>query len=81
MGVKAYVLITSTVGSEYEVLGDLMKMAEQGVSIQADVVYGVYDIVVVVEASDLNFLDRVVSNIRRHPKVVKTVTLISSAAK
>ncbi len=81
MGVKAYVLITTIMGSEYEVLEDLIKMAGPDVSIQVDVVYGVYDLVVVVEVSDLSSLDRVVTNIRRHPKVTKTVTLISSTAR
>lgn len=81
MGVKAYVLITTVMGSEYEVLEDLIKMAGPDVNIQVDVVYGVYDLVVVVEVSDLSSLDRVVTNIRRHPKVTKTVTLISSTAR
>ncbi|MEM1930801.1 MAG: Lrp/AsnC ligand binding domain-containing protein [Sulfolobales archaeon] len=81
MGVRAYILVTTSIGSEYEVLNDLMKMAEADIKIEADVVYGEYDLVVILETADLSSLDKVVTRMRKHPKIVKTTTLISSRAR
>ncbi|MEM1622521.1 MAG: Lrp/AsnC ligand binding domain-containing protein [Sulfolobales archaeon] len=81
VGVRAYILVTTSIGSEYEVLNDLMKMAEADIKIEADVVYGEYDLVVILETADLSSLDKVVTRMRKHPKIVKTTTLISSRAR
>jgi len=81
VGVRAYVLITTTIGSEYEVLEDLVKIAEAGMKIDADVVYGEYDLIVILEAIDLSSLDRAITQVRKHPKIMKTTTLISSKAR
>ncbi|MCX8208894.1 MAG: Lrp/AsnC ligand binding domain-containing protein [Sulfolobales archaeon] len=83
MSVRAYVLITTAIGSEYEVLEDLKTSASttRGVKVEADVVYGSFDLVVIIEAPDLSTLDRVVTQIRSHPKITRTTTLISSRSR
>lgn len=81
MGVKAYILITTTVGREYDVLEDVLRVAAAGVKIEADVVYGEFDLVIIVEAPDLSSLDSVVTQIRKHPKIMRTTTLVSSRAR
>ncbi|MCX8184256.1 MAG: Lrp/AsnC ligand binding domain-containing protein [Sulfolobales archaeon] len=84
MGVRAYMLITTATGSEYEVLEDILKMSVssfENVKVEADVVYGVFDLVIIVEAPDLGALDRVVTQLRSHSKITKTTTLISSRSR
>ncbi|MEM1706825.1 MAG: Lrp/AsnC ligand binding domain-containing protein [Sulfolobales archaeon] len=81
VGVRAYILVTTSIGSEYEVLNDLVKIVEPDIKIEADVVYGEYDLVVILEAADLGSLDRVITQMRKHPKIMKTTTLISSKAR
>ncbi len=40
-------------------------------------VYGEYDVVVEVEAPDLNELNKIINQIRRNSSIIRTVTLIS----
>lgn len=76
-------LITTAIGSEYEVLEDIKTSVNAigGVRVEADIVYGPFDLVVIVEAQDLTALDRVVTQIRSHPKVARTTTLITSRSR
>ncbi|ACP44492.1 regulatory protein AsnC/Lrp family [Sulfolobus islandicus Y.G.57.14] len=71
--VRAYILVSTTVGKEMEV-ADIAKKVS-GV-IRADPVYGEYDVVVEVEAKSSDDLKKVIYEIRRNPNIIRTVTLI-----
>ncbi len=69
----AYVLVVTSVGKEQEV-------AEQLKSIncvrRVENVYGEYDLVIEVEASNSGELKNVLEQIRRNSSIMRTVTLI-----
>ncbi len=70
----AIVLINTDIGAEEEVLSELDRI--EGVT-EAYVVYGVYDIVVKVQAPSMDRLKEIVTTrIRRLPKVRSTLTMI-----
>ncbi len=70
----AFVLISTEIGSEREVLEELRKLEEIK---EAYVVFGVYDIVAKIVASNVEDLKSIVSNkIRRIPHVKTTLTMI-----
>jgi DNA-binding Lrp family transcriptional regulator len=72
----AYVLIGVEIGAGEEVLRELQGMPEVKESYG---VYGVYDIIVKVEANDMPSLKDVISSkIRRIDRVRNTVTMIIS---
>ncbi len=72
----AYVLISVEIGVSEEVLRELRGMPEVKESYG---VYGVYDIIVKVEAEDIPSLKDVISSkIRRIDRVRNTVTMIIS---
>jgi DNA-binding Lrp family transcriptional regulator len=77
-GVKAYVLVTTSIGLEYDIAEEIMKLEDENVKVSVDVVFGEYDLVVTAEGKDLKDIDKLVTNIRRISGVTKTVTLISS---
>lgn len=81
MGVRAYIMITTSIGSEYEVLEDVLKISAAGIRVEADVVYGEFDLIIIVEAPDLGALDSVITRLRKHPKILRTTTLISSRSR
>lgn len=81
MGVRAYILVMTTIGSEYEVLEDILRAPEAEIKIEADVVYGEFDLVMIIEARDLASLDSFITQIRKHPKITRTTTLISSKSR
>jgi DNA-binding Lrp family transcriptional regulator len=71
----AFVLITSETGAEEEIMEQLVKI--DGVK-EAYSVYGVYDLIVKVEAPDLEKLKEIVhTKIRRIDKVRSTLTMIA----
>lgn len=71
----AFVLINSETGAEEEILRELAKIEEVK---EAHSVYGVYDIIVKIEAPDLDRLKEIVhSKIRRIAKVRSTLTMIA----
>ncbi len=76
--VKAYILLITSIGLEYEVAEEIMKLEDENTKITVDVVFGEYDLVVTVEGKDLKSIDKLVTNVRRISGVTKTVTLISS---
>ena len=78
---RAYVLVETAVGREYEVSGAIAKLASEDLKVVVDVVYGEYDVVVVVDTVSLELLDRAVSAIRRIPGVIRTKTLIASESR
>lgn len=72
--VKAYILLITSIGKELDVVNDVKKL--NGVK-DATPVYGEYDVVVEVEAPDLNELNKIINQIRRNSSIIRTVTLIS----
>ena len=71
---KAFVLINVEIGAEAEVLGDLRLISEVK---EAHLVYGVYDIIAIVETSEMQELKDAVSyKLRRLDKVHSTLTMI-----
>lgn len=71
---SAFVLINTELGSEDEVFDELIKIP--GVT-EAYIVYGAYDIIVMVKAESLNELRNIVINkIRKIPKVRSTTTMV-----
>ncbi len=70
----AFVLINVEIGAEEEVLGDLGPIPEVR---EAHLVYGVYDIIAIVETSTMQELKDAVSfKVRRLDKVHSTLTMI-----
>ncbi|MBA7606867.1 hypothetical protein ES703_14018 [subsurface metagenome] len=70
----AYVLINSEAGCEAEVMKELNKIS--GVR-EAHRVYGVYDIIIKVEAEDMvDLKETVLSRVRKLGKVRSSITLI-----
>ncbi|HEU97777.1 MAG: Lrp/AsnC family transcriptional regulator [Fervidicoccaceae archaeon] len=71
---SAIVLINAEIGSEEEVFNEISKVKEVT---EAYVVYGVYDVIVKIEAETMDKLKEVVaSQIRKLPKVRSTLTMI-----
>lgn len=73
---KAFVLINTEIGAEADVLDQLKKVEGVGKE-NAFAVYGVYDIVAMVQADTMDKLkDTVTWKIRRLDKVRSTLTMI-----
>ena len=71
---KAYVLINAEIGCEDEVKEQLLTMDSVA---SVDVVYGVYDLVTILEADSMDKLKEVVTqNLRALEKVRSTMTMI-----
>ena len=76
--VSAYVLITVKTGAEYDVVDEIKKIIPQRNLRDVAIVYGMFDIVVVLEAESLAELEKLVLSIRRIDKITSTATLVSS---
>jgi len=72
--VKAFVMLHVDLGCERDVLRELRGM--EGV-VEAYVVDGVYDVVVVLEAEGLDDLRKVISKVRGMDNVQSTLTMIA----
>ncbi|MHA1212117.1 MAG: Lrp/AsnC ligand binding domain-containing protein [Candidatus Heimdallarchaeota archaeon] len=73
---KAYVLINSEIGGEQEVVEQLKAMKEV---VEVSVVYGVYDVIVKLEAETMEVLkEMITSKVRHLNKVRSTMTMIAS---
>ena len=71
---KAFVLINAEMGAEDEVLKAVSQIPEVK---EAHLVYGVYDIITLVEAATMQDLKDVISwKIRRLGKVRSTITMV-----
>jgi DNA-binding Lrp family transcriptional regulator len=73
--VKAYVLATVKRGTEHEAAQKLKKMKE---ITDILVTYGLYDLVVRIEAESLGQLDKIVTDIRQMPEIKQTTTLVGA---
>ncbi len=73
---RAYVLINSEIGGEQEVVDQLKQMPEVT---EVSVVYGVYDVIVKLEADSMEVLKEIITSKVRHlNKVRSTMTMIAS---
>ena len=73
---KAYVLINSEIGGEQEVVDQLKAMKEV---VEVSIVYGVYDVIVKLEADSMEVLKELITSKVRHlNKVRSTMTMIAS---
>ena len=73
---KAFVLINSEIGGEQEVVSQLNQMDEV---VEVNIVYGVYDVIVKLEADSMEVLkDIITSKVRHLNKVRSTMTMIAS---
>lgn len=72
--VIGYVLVVTDVGKEHEVAQELLKI--DGV-IEAQTVYGDFDIICKVDCKDLKSLDNSITKVRKISSVTRTMTLIS----
>uniref|UniRef100_A0A7C2VH47 Lrp/AsnC family transcriptional regulator n=2 Tax=Ignisphaera aggregans TaxID=334771 RepID=A0A7C2VH47_9CREN len=71
---KAIILINTDVGTEEEVVKALSAIPEVK---EVHIVYGIYDVVAVVEAPTFDALrNAVIAKIRRFPHIKSTTTLI-----
>jgi len=73
--VKAYFLAIVKRGSEHDVAQRLSKM--DGVT-EALVTYGLWDVVVRIEASNLGKLDALITEMRKIEEIVQTSTLVGA---
>lgn len=73
--VKAYVVAIVKRGTEHEVAGKIRKMKEVT---EVLVTYGLYDLVIRIEAKSLGHLDKIVTEIRRMEEIEQTSTLVGT---
>ena len=73
--VRAYVLIVVEPNAEHRVVEDLKKIKDV---VRADVVFGEYDVIAIVETKDVASLSKIITKIRSRTKgVLKTSTMIT----
>ncbi|BDQ31137.1 MAG: Lrp/AsnC ligand binding domain-containing protein [Nitrosopumilus sp.] len=71
--IQAYIVIHCIKGEEYAVLKNLSHIPEVK---EADVVFGLYDVICKVEASNSTILDHVITKaIRKIPDIISSITL------
>jgi len=73
--VKAYFMAIVKKGTEHEVAGKLRKLS--GVT-EVVVTYGLYDVVVRIETSNLSQLDALITEMRKIEEIVQTSTLVGA---
>jgi DNA-binding Lrp family transcriptional regulator len=73
--IKAYFLANAKQGTEHEVAQKIRKMKEVT---DVTVTYGLWDLVVRIEAETLGHLDKIITEIRQIKEIEQTTTLIGS---
>jgi len=73
--VKAYVVATVKRGTEHDAAQKIRKIAEVT---EVLVTYGLYDVVVRIEAKSLGHLDKIVTDIRQMAEIKQTSTLVGA---
>ena len=73
--VIAHILVIAEVGSEHELAKEIMKM--QGIT-EVGITYGEFDLVIKAVAENIAELDKIVTEIRRNPNIIRTSTLFWS---
>lgn len=75
----AFILLNSDLGSDQEIVTKIREIlnVEKGLKFEVQGVYGIYDIVVKIEAEDADHLRSVITNkIRKIDKVQSTLTMM-----
>lgn len=73
----AYILINVRVNSETEIIGKLKEiMHDESLKYEIHGVYGVYDMIVKIQAENMESLRNVLAKIRRVDKIQSTVTML-----
>ena len=73
--VKAYVVATVKRGTEHKVAKKIRKIKEVT---EVLVTYGLYDLVIRIEAKSLGHLDKIVTDIRQMEEIEQTSTLVGA---
>jgi DNA-binding Lrp family transcriptional regulator len=73
--VKAYVVATVKRGTEHEAAQKIRRIKEVT---EALVTYGLYDVVIRIEAESLGHLDKIVTDIRKMTEIKQTSTLVGA---
>jgi len=74
MSAKAYIMINVKTGTEDEVCEKVLKFSEVE---EAAAIYGEYDLILKVEAKDMNRLDKlIVDRLRAIPDILLTATML-----
>ena len=73
--VKAYVVATVKRGTEHKVAEKIREMKEVT---EVLITYGLYDIVIRIEAKTLGHLDKIVTDIRQITEIKQTSTLVGT---
>ncbi len=75
----AFILLNSDLGSDQEIITKIKEMlaVEKGIKFEVQGVYGIYDIVVKIEAANADLLRSIItSKIRKIDKVQSTLTMM-----
>lgn len=75
----AFILLNSDLGSDQEIITKIKEMlsVEKGIKYEVQGVYGIYDIVVKIEAAGADLLRSIItSKIRKIDKVQSTLTMM-----
>lgn len=75
----AFILLNSDLGSDQEIVTKIKEMlsVEKGLKFEVQGVYGIYDIVVKIEAENADHLRSIITNkIRKIDKVQSTLTMM-----
>ena len=75
----AFILLNSDLGSDQEIITKIKEMlaVEKGIKFEVQGVYGIYDIVVKIEADNSDHLRNIITNkIRKIDKVQSTLTMM-----
>jgi len=73
--VRAYVVATVRRGTEHKIAEKIRKIKEVT---EVLVTYGLYDLVIRIEAQSLGHLDKIVTNIRQMEEIEQTSTLVGT---
>ena len=73
--VRAYVVATVRRGTEHKIAEKIRKIREVT---EVLVTYGLYDLVIRIEAQSLGHLDKIVTNIRQMEEIEQTSTLVGT---
>ena len=68
--ITAYVLLTVKTGKEYDVVDEIRRRISRNVIKDVSIVYGMFDIVVVVNTNSLSDLEKIVLEINGKPQVI-----------
>lgn len=79
--IKAYVLVNTELGKEEDIVKEASGLGnDTGVEIRSsDLVFGEFDLVIVVSGDSVKKIDKFVTKLRRLDGVLKTMTLIATS--